>query len=38
MEFKKELDDIDIFYLKIDLEFEDPESFYKLLKTKCKLN
>jgi tetraacyldisaccharide 4'-kinase len=38
MEFKKELDDIDIFYLKIDLEFEDTESFYNLLKTKCKLN
>jgi len=38
MEFKKELDDIDIYYLKIDLEFEDPNSFYQLLKTKCKLN
>lgn len=38
MEFKKELDDIDIYYLKIDVEFENPDSFYKLLKNKCKLN
>ena len=38
MQFKKELDDIDIYYLKIDLEFEDPDSFYQLLKSKCKLN
>lgn len=31
MKFKKELDDIDIYYLKIELEFEESESFYRLL-------
>lgn len=31
MEFSKELDDIDIYYLKIELEFEEPDNFYELL-------
>jgi tetraacyldisaccharide 4'-kinase len=31
MEFSKELDDIDIYYLKIELEFDQPEQFFKLL-------
>ena len=31
MQFKKELDDIDIYYLKIDLELEEPESFYEIM-------
>ena len=34
MEFRRELDDIDIYYLKIDVEFEEPESFYSLLDNK----
>ena len=34
MQFSKELDDIDIYYLKIDLEFEEPEGFYNLLDSK----
>ncbi len=34
MQFSKELDDIDIYYLKIDLEFEEPIKFYELLHTK----
>lgn len=34
MQFSKELDDIDIYYLKIDLEFEEPEQFYKILNDK----
>lgn len=34
MNFNKELDDIDIYYLKIDLELEEPEKFYQLLNAK----
>jgi tetraacyldisaccharide 4'-kinase len=34
MEFSKDLDDIDIYYLKIELEFEEPEKFYELLNSK----
>ncbi|MCW8849143.1 MAG: tetraacyldisaccharide 4'-kinase [Melioribacteraceae bacterium] len=34
MQFSKELDDIDIYYLKIDLELEEPEQFYKFLNNK----
>ncbi len=34
MEFNKELDDIDIYYLKISLQLEDENNFYKLLNTK----
>jgi tetraacyldisaccharide 4'-kinase len=34
MEFSKELDDIDIYYLKIEVEFEDPNQFFKLLDKK----
>lgn len=31
MQFKKELDDIDIYYLKIDLELEEPDNFYAVM-------
>ena len=31
MEFSKELDDIDIYYLKIEIEFEETEQFFNLL-------
>jgi len=34
MQFNKELDDIDIFYLKIELNFEEPNDFYDLLNSK----
>jgi tetraacyldisaccharide 4'-kinase len=34
MEFRKELDDIDIYYLKIEVEFEEPDQFFKLLDKK----
>lgn len=34
MQFKKELDDIDIYYLKIDLELEEPDSFYEIMDKK----
>jgi tetraacyldisaccharide 4'-kinase len=34
LQFSKELDDIDIYYLKIDLEFEEPKKFYDLLHKK----
>jgi tetraacyldisaccharide 4'-kinase len=34
LKFSKELDDIDIYYLKIDLEFEEADSFYNLLEQK----
>lgn len=34
MEFNKELDDIEIFYLKIELKFEDENKFYELVNTK----
>lgn len=35
--FSKELDDIDIFYLKISLKMDDPESFDNFLTGKLKL-
>ncbi len=31
IQFKKELDDIDIFYLKINTILEEPENFYKII-------
>lgn len=31
MQFCKELDDIDIYYLKIELDFEEPEDFFELI-------
>ncbi|PID59880.1 MAG: tetraacyldisaccharide 4'-kinase [Ignavibacteriae bacterium] len=34
MNYSKELDDIDIYYLKIELEFEEAKSFYELLNSK----
>ena len=34
MQYSTELDDIDIYYLKIDLEIEDQENFYKILNNK----
>ena len=34
LQFSKELDDIDIYYLKIELVFEEPEKFYQLLNKK----
>jgi len=34
MQFSKELDDIDIYYLKIELEFEETERFFELINTK----
>lgn len=34
LQFSKELDDIDIYYLKIELEFEESEKFYQLLYKK----
>ena len=32
MQFSKELDDIDIYYLKNELEFENHEQFYQTFK------
>lgn len=34
MNYRKELDDIDIYYVSIELVFEEPESFYQLLNSK----
>lgn len=34
MQFSKELDDIDIYYLKIELRMDDPESFRKFILNK----
>lgn len=34
MQFNKELDDIEIFYLKIELEFEEKNKFYELMNSK----
>lgn len=38
MQYSKELDDIDIYYLKIKMNFEDSERFFKNIKLKIKLN
>jgi tetraacyldisaccharide 4'-kinase len=34
MKFSKELDDIDIYYLKIELEIEDSNKFYEIIRNK----
>jgi len=34
IQFKKELDDIDIYYLKINTVFEEPNDFYKIINDK----